>query len=293
MAPHMSIVWLGDDLNDVDEVLKAGYGADHLLVLDAGANISRLLDVSDECLIERLRDFAGSNIVLARSFQDGMLVSGPHNICELHRLDDQALILLLRRQLGPKSFANATEAQLISAIRSMACSPRAIIRIASFLNNSGMQVSQLLKLYQKSEKISLRLFSRQEPRLKYSEDTSIIFRGVFDIEIFRETHPQPSRILFQLYFLGGTSVPLSIFDSVDNLDLILIMALLKGHFLLAQTDDQTFTIRPLVYLAIKNTLEMGNRKLDDPDVQDEKKWQEQALVEFAKQYPAAENKIRK
>lgn len=286
MSPDTTIFWLGPDDVAVEEFLKADHGAECLLVLDSGDKSKLLLE--SFTLFETLGGFQGSTIILARSIQDGSLIAGPRDICELHKLEEEASILLLRSRLGSK----ATEAQLAQVIRSMAGLPRALIQLANFLNNSGMQVSQLLDLYQKSEEISLRLFSRQETRLKFDDDTSIISRGVFDVKAFRKVHPEPTRILFQLYFLGGTSVPASIFAWVDSLDMIISAAILKGHFLLARTEDSTLTLHPLVYLAIKKSLDMDDRKPDVSEVQEEKKWHEEILVEFSKQYPGADCKKR-
>lgn len=296
MSPDTSIFWFGiDDLaatNPEDssvrlnDLLESGKGPDCVLILDPGDQFNHFIGSSEDPLIAKLEEFKGSIIILARSIQDGSLLAGHHDICELHGLEVDASIHLLREYLGPRSLGKATEDQLIQVARSMAYSPRAIMQLASFLNNSGMLVSQLLDLYQKNEEISLHLFSREEARLKF-DDTSILSRGIFNVKAFRQAHPEPSRILFQLYFLGGTSVPASLFASIAQLDIIIFTAILKSHFLLARTEDGNLTLHPLVYMAIKKYLEMNERKPDDPEFQEEKKWQEAIMTEFSKQYPGA------
>lgn len=302
MSPDTSVFWFGtenlavpnpgDAPTPLDDFLNTDYDAGCLLVLDPGDQFKPLLGSFADPLIVKLEEFRGSIIVLARNIQEGSLLAGPRDICELHKLEEDAAIIMLRDRLGPRSLGKAAEDQVSQVVRSMACLPRAIIQLSSFLNNSGMQVNQLLDLYQKSEEISLRLFSRQESRLKLDDDTSVIARGVFDVKEFRETYPDAARILFKLYFLGGTSIPFSIFASVDQLDMILIIAIIKGHFLLARTDDDNLTLHPLVFLAIKRMIDMDERNLDDPNVKEEKKWQEEILIEFSKQYPGADCKKR-
>jgi tetratricopeptide (TPR) repeat protein len=301
MSPDTSIIWCGpnalaakvDSPSRLEDFLKADHRVSCLLVLDPNDRFKHFLDTTfTETVIAKLEEFKGTVIVLARSIQDGSLLAGPRDICELHGLEADASISLLRERLGPRSLGKAAEDQLDQVVRSMACSPRAILQLSSFLNNSGMQVSQLLDLYHKNEEISLRLFSRQESRLKFDDNTSIIRRGVFDVDAFRATYPDSVRILFQLYFLGGASVPSSIFATVDHLDMIIMMGILKGHFLLARTEDDTLTLHPLVFLAIKKVLELDERKADDPAVKEEMKWHEAILVDFSKQYPGADCKKR-
>jgi hypothetical protein len=151
-------------------------------------------------MVKRLEKFEGTVVVLARSIQDGSLLAGPRDICEVHGLEVDSSIALLREYLGPISLGKATEDQLIQVVRSMACSPRGIIQLSNFLNNSGMQVYELLDLYQKSEEINLRLFRRQESRLRFDEETSIICKGLFDLSTFRQAYPDAMRLLLQLYF---------------------------------------------------------------------------------------------
>lgn len=116
---------------------------------------------------------------------------------------------------------------------------------------------------------------------------------MFDIQSFRERYPDAAQILFKLYFLGGTWVLSSIFESVDHLDIIIIITtILRGQFLLARMDDGSLTLHPLALLAMKKLIDLNQRKPDNPDVKEEIRWHEERLIEFSNQYPVADCKER-
>jgi hypothetical protein len=131
----------------LNEFLAAEHSAGCILILDPNDRFQILIGTSTDILIAKLEEFTGSIIIIARSIQDGSLLAGSHNICDVHGLDLDSFTNLLRRHLGPISLGKATENQLIQVVQSVACLARAILQLSSFLNNSAMQVSQLLDLH--------------------------------------------------------------------------------------------------------------------------------------------------
>ena len=112
--------------------------------MDPENRFKLLLGSSTDPLLMKLEDFKGTILILARSTQDGSPIAGPRDICELHKLEEEAAIALLRERLSQRSIGGAQEDQISPVVRSVACLPRAIIQLSSLLSNSGMQVTQLL-----------------------------------------------------------------------------------------------------------------------------------------------------
>jgi tetratricopeptide (TPR) repeat protein len=273
----------------LDEWLKSDHSPDSLLVVDPGAAFESLTKVIPDYgrLIDKLRNFEGTIILLARSAQNGSQLAALQDVFELGDLELQASINLLRNRLGPHAQSTSNESLLHEVVTMMACLPRAITQVADLINNTGMTVSQFLDLYQKGDEAKLRLLGRLDPVSRPDHSLSVIGKGVFDVKSFRKAHLDLSRLLYQLYFLGGISVPLTIF-SMDPLDMIITTNLLKGHFIVVEdASNQTYTIHPLVYLSIRKILEGERPQADENDVVEERKWFEDIILAFSKQYPDA------
>jgi hypothetical protein len=271
----------------LDKWLVLYHDLPHLIVVDSGDAFEILLESmpGGDHLIDKLRNFSGSIILLARSLQDGGLLGGPRHICAMHGLEEEASINLLRENLGVQAYGIATDNQLHEAVSLLSYVPRAILQVSSLINNAGMQLSQFLDLYRKGDQFKLRLFRRPEPGLKIDEKISITSKGVFNVKHLRRRYKGATKLLYQLYYLGGTSIPGSLLSFYDQLDLLIAMGVLKGHFLITdKAGNGTCTVHPLVFLAIKKILE-GSRKGDAPDVEDEKTWHKEILVEFSNKYP--------
>jgi hypothetical protein len=292
MSPEISIFWFGPDelVNGqrLNEFISTDHDISAVLIVDAS---KQLADSPLIRRVEKLRDFSGTIIFLARSFQTGCLLADPREIYELHRLEEEASIALLRQSLSRQSLGFAREEQIREVVQTVACLPRAIIQAASLMNNTRMQVSQFLEMYQKDDEYQLRLFGRPESFLKIKDDDSVISRGVFDLKAFRNSYVDATGVLFQLYFLGGVSIPSSLFASVDGLDLIIIMSVLKGHFLVFERDE-AYNIHPLVYLAIKATVESKRPAEDAHDINREKVWHRKILHAFSRRYPGPDSEDR-
>ncbi|KAH7342537.1 hypothetical protein BKA65DRAFT_457563 [Rhexocercosporidium sp. MPI-PUGE-AT-0058] len=297
ISPKTPVFWFGpDDLKSADgnttgtqlnQYLKSGCGSDSMLVLDTGDCFAALLEANadSERLIDSLHSFEGTIILLARSSQNASEITGSHGICELGDLEAEASLTLFRNNLSPDA-SIATEAQIQEVVALMAYLPRAIIQAAEVISCTGMKVSQFLDMYQRADQFKLRMLGKLEPVSSPEHNLSVIGRGVFDVRKFRKTYHKFSRFLYQLYFLGGDSVPWKIFSSADPLDMVITMVLLKGHFLVAEdTTNQTYTFHPLVYLAIRNSLGSSESKDTEDEIMEERKWYEEIVLAFSKEYP--------
>jgi hypothetical protein len=279
----------------LEEYLKADHTPDSLLVVDPGENFEILQNGIPDfgTLIDKLRGFAGTIILLARSVQNGRLLAAPRDVYELGDLEIDASINLLRTNLGNPAYATASESQIREMAQLMTCSPRAMIQAANLINNTGMTASQFLEMYQAGDEMKLRLFSKLDPVSQPPHNVSVIRRGIFNIKAFRSTFTNVFRILYQMYALGGTSVPRSIFSSIDRLDMIITIYLLKGHFLAVEDESNgTYTIHPLVYLTLRKLFESQRTQVEEDDIQEESKWLEEVALAFPKQYPDANNDDR-
>ncbi|TVY35492.1 Nephrocystin [Lachnellula occidentalis] len=276
----------------LDEWLDQARGVNCLLVVDAGDKFEDLLQTSVESgrVIDKLRLFAGTVIVLSRSWQHGSLLAGPHDVCELDDLEVEASIELLSKRLGTQAHASPTELQEV--IELMTCLPRAILQVAALINGIGMTISQFLHLYRQGDAMKLRLFGRLDPVSQPDHTFSIVGKGVIDIKAFRNEFPTASRILYKMYFLGGTSVPHDVFSSSDQLEMIITMNLLRGHFVLVENPVNTYTLHPLVFLAIRQIIESERPETDEEDVKQEHIWFEEVVVAFSEFYPNASSENR-
>lgn len=285
ISADIPIYWFGPDelVNGarLDEFINSDHTVSSLLIVDAS---KQLADSPLIRRVEKLQDFCGTIIFLARSFQTGCLLADPREIYELHKLEEEASVVLLRQSLCRESLGSAREEQLREVVQAVACLPRAIIQVASLMNNTRMQVHQFLEMYEKDDGLQLRLYGRPESFLKIKEDDSVISRGVFDLKSFRSNYVDATGVLFQIYFLGGASVPISLFSSIDELDLTILMSILKGHFLVFERDE-TYNIHPLVYLAIRASVESKRPAEDDHDINREKVWHRKILHNFSRKYP--------
>src|SRR6266536_2444337 len=98
----------------LEEYLKADHKPDSLLVVDPGEDFVILQhEIPDfGTLIDKLRGFAGTIILLARSVQNGRLLAAPRDVYELGDLEIDASINLLRTNLGNPTYATTPESQL-------------------------------------------------------------------------------------------------------------------------------------------------------------------------------------
>lgn len=291
LSPKCSIYWFGPNelvnSEELDEFLKSDHDTSAVLVVDAS---KQLVDSPLVHRLEKLQQFQGTILFLARGYQTARLLADPRQVFELHRLGDDDAVVLLKKSITRQSLDSAREGELLSIVHSLSGLPRAIIQIASLLNHTGMTVCQFIDLYGKDEKLQLRLLGRAESVVNITDDDSVIARGTFDVKTFRNTYHDASGILFQLYFLGGTSIPRSLF-SIDTLDLIVIMGVLKGHFLVFERDD-AYNIHPMVYLALKASLDGRKGNDDDYDVNREKVWYRKILNAFSRKYPGVRDEDR-
>ncbi|TVY58085.1 Nephrocystin-3 [Lachnellula cervina] len=276
----------------LDEWLDQARGGNCLLVVDSGDTFEDLLQTSAEKgrVIDKLRLFAGTVIVLSRSWQHGSLLAGPRDVCELGDLDIEASIDLLSERLGAQAQTSPTGLQEV--VEMMASLPRAILQVAALINGTGMTISQFLNLYRQGDAMKLRLFGRLDPVSHPDHSFSIVGKGVIDIKAFRKEFSIASRILYKIYFLGGTSVPRDVFSSSDQLEMIITMNLLRGHFVLVENPVNTYTIHPLVFLAIRQIIESERPETDEEDIQQEHIWFEEVVVAFSEFYPDAGSENR-
>ncbi|EDN91440.1 hypothetical protein SS1G_00843 [Sclerotinia sclerotiorum 1980 UF-70] len=103
-----------------------------------------------------------------------------------------------------------------------------------------------------------------------------------------------ARILHHLYYLGGNAVPCSIICSlVDPLDLIVVMCILKGNFLVREDDAEgTYNMHPLVFLSLKKIITGERPETDGSDIEQELEWYTQAVIAFGNHYPDPNSKNR-
>ena len=274
----------------MDEWLSGSHGADSLLVVDPSDKIEELLEVDSDgtTLIDKLQNFEGTVILLTRNVQDGYRIAGPRGVCDLEDLELEAATSLLRDSLGTIAHDSTSEDEVTEVVTLLACLPRAINQVAAVINNTGMKVSQFLDLYRQGDKIKLQLLGKIDTVSPPDPSASIVGQGVFDIKEFRKAFPGPARILYQLYFFGGASVPRTIFSFVDKLDLIVITYVLHGHYLVVEdSKNQTFTIHPLVYLAMKSHIEDPESETDEAAVGEQRAWFEEVTLSFCQHYPDA------
>ncbi|TGO47076.1 hypothetical protein BOTNAR_0546g00030 [Botryotinia narcissicola] len=288
-ASPASIYWFGpgnllapsvDGHEPLENWLRPGRDSASLLVVDVGDNFDFLLQQTEHGrLIDRLQRFEGAIILITRTKSNGCLLSGPHNIFEVGCLELEPTMCLLRDRLTVDLFDNSTDEQLREIALLVNCLPRAIVQVSNLLNDTSMKLSQFISIYRTNDQFKLRLLSSVAPLFTISEEESVIGKGVMNARHFRLTYPMAARILHHLYYLGGYAVPRSIICSlVDPLDLIVVMCILKGNFLVTEDDtSETYSMHPLVFLSLKKQ---------------ELEWYTQAVVAFGNHYPDSNSKDR-
>ncbi|RAL59852.1 hypothetical protein DID88_000481 [Monilinia fructigena] len=292
-----SIYWFGpeallapsvDGNEPLEDWLRPGRDPRSLLVVDAGENFDLLTqDTEHGRLIDRLQRFEGAIILITRTKANGCLLSGPHNIFEVSCLELEPSMCLLRDRLTLDLFDNSTDEQLREISLLVNCLPRAIVQISNLLNDTSMKLSQFISIYRTNDQFKLRLLSSVAPLFTISEQESVVGKGVIDARQFRRNYPMAARILYHLYYLGGNSVPRSIISSlVDPLDLIIVMCILKGNFLVTEDDvEETYNMHPLVFLSLKKVITGERSETEESDVEQELEWYTQAVVAFGNHYP--------
>ncbi|KAK2629382.1 hypothetical protein QTJ16_000202 [Diplocarpon rosae] len=299
ISPTTPLCWFGpEDINPSDGQISAAspgtgleqwlateWHSDTILVVDSGDCFEVLQEniANRGRLVDKLKSFKGTMLLLTRNTQNASELTGSHGMCEVGELEVDASVLLFRSHHNLDA-SLATEADIQGVVRSMAYLPRAIIQAAGVVSRTGMKVSQFYEMYQREDQFKLRLLGRIDPISSPEYDVSVIGRGVFDVQKFRARYHKFSRFLYQLYFLGGNTVPWKIFSSDDPLDMVITMVLLKGNFLIAEDSTQhTYTLHPLVYLAIRNSL--GSDRSEEADTSEERKWYEDIVLAFSREYP--------
>ncbi|EPE27045.1 P-loop containing nucleoside triphosphate hydrolase [Glarea lozoyensis ATCC 20868] len=277
----------------LDRWLKLEHNVDSLVVVDTADDFGKLLQKSegDGNLLEELKAFSGSVIVMARNTQTGRQLAGPNGLCEVGELDEEASTKLLRGSLGP--LAHSTSSELEEVAQLMVYLPLAILQVGKLITSAGMTVAQFLYLYKSSPSMKLRLFGKVDRFSNPDPRFSVTGQGVVDVRAFRSEFPDATRILFQLYYLGGDLVPLALFSATDPLDMLIIMFILKGHFFVAEVGSSgTYTLHPLVCLAMQNLFKSVRPETDKEDVVQERKWFEEIMITFSEWYPDAESEDR-
>ncbi|KAI6709067.1 hypothetical protein JHW43_008404 [Diplocarpon mali] len=299
MSPATPLCWFGpEDISpgngqisaaspgiQLEQWLMTEWHSDTMLVVDSGDRFDVLQeDIANRGrIIDRLKSFKGTILLLTRSSQNAGELTGSYDTCEVGELEVDASVLLFRSHLSPDT-SSATEAHIQDVVRSMAYLPRAIIQAADVVSRTGMKVSQFYEMYQREDQFKLRLLGKIDPVSSPEDGFSVIGRGVFDISKFRKKYHKFSRFLYQLYFLGGDTVPWKIFSSDDPLDVVIAMVLLKGNFLVSEDPtQQTYSLHPLVYLAIRNSL--GSEESEEGGALEERKWYEDIVLAFSREYP--------
>ncbi|ESZ96138.1 hypothetical protein SBOR_3468 [Sclerotinia borealis F-4128] len=303
-ASPASIYWFGPEAlltpsangnEPLEDWLRPGRDSASLLVVDAGENFDLLTQETDNGrLIDRLRRFEGAIILITRTKANGCLLSGPHNIFEVGCLELEPTMCLLRDRLTVDLFDNSTDEQLREIALLVNCLPKAIIQISNLLNDTSMKPSQFISIYQTNDQFKLRLLSSVAPLFTISEQESVIGKGVLDARHFRRNYAMAARILHHLYYLSGNAVPRSIVCSlVDPLDLIIVMCILKGNFLVTEDDaEETYNMHPLVYLSLKKIITGERPETDQSDIEQELEWYTQAVIAFGYDYPDPDSKNR-
>ncbi|KAE8441173.1 hypothetical protein EG329_005802 [Mollisiaceae sp. DMI_Dod_QoI] len=296
LSPSTPIFWLRTEELELGEIpsSKTDTIALPLLVVDPGDKFEMLLSGKpNDRLIDKLKSFNGTVLLLARSAQHGRELVSARDLCEVGDLELEASVDLFRANLGIDAHLVSTEKQIQDVSKLVTCSPRAIIQVAKVINCTGMNLSQFLDLYERGDPFKLRLFSKIDPFSYPDFDNSVIGRGVFDVKMFRNTYRHFSRFLYQLFFLGGASVPKAIFSSYDPLDMVIILFLIKGHFLVVEdSSNNTYTIHPLVYLTIRNAIGLERSESEGVEILEERQWYEDVVLAFSKNYPDAKSDSR-
>jgi tetratricopeptide (TPR) repeat protein len=258
-------------------------------VIDVGDRSDLFVNASDHgTLIDQLSAFEGTVIMVTRNARHGAAFARPHEICEVNELEIEACVSLLCENLESFTHDTSTEKEFQEVVKSLYCFPRAIIQVAKLLNSTEMSIAQFLEMFSSGEAFKLRLLGRIEPWSQPDHDLSVIGRGVFDLRSFRRGYGDQSRLLYQLYYLGGTSVPCKLVSIDDPLNKLLLMLVIKAHFMISEdASNQTFTIHPMVYLAMRKALGSERSLSDEHDMLEERKWYDDAVLAFSKHYPDA------
>lgn len=273
----------------LEDWIRGTHDPGTLLVIDCGDR-SDLFEPSPErgSYVDRLRSFEGTVILISRNGRHGSLIARPHEFCEVKELELDACVSLMCDNLEPYAHDASTEREIQEVVKSLNCVPRAITQITKVINSTEMTVAQFHEMYSSGEAFQLRLLGRIDHYSKPDHDSSIIGRGVFDLRGFRKFASEPSRLLYQIYYLGGKSVPIALVSTDDPLNKILLMLIVKAHFMLNEdTVNQTFSIHPMVYLAMRKALSSERPLADESDIAEERRWYDEAVLAFAKHYPDA------
>ncbi|KAG9233756.1 hypothetical protein BJ875DRAFT_511220 [Amylocarpus encephaloides] len=276
----------------MDKWLETERSSKSLLVVDPGESFQCITQhYGDDHLLDKLRLYHGSCIILTRDAQSGRSFAGPHGLCELGDLDLDICTTLLHCRLGPLAQGSSSEIEEVA--QSMSCLPGAILQTARLITATGMTVAQFLELYNSSDSMKFRLFGKLDRFSSPDPKFSVIGKGVVDVRAFRKEFPKASRILYQIYFLGGKSVPVNLFFATEDLDMVIFLFILKGHLLLVNDSmHQSHTIHPLVYLAMGALLEGPRTEAEDDHIKEELEWFVEIVTTFSEWYPDADNEDR-
>jgi tetratricopeptide (TPR) repeat protein len=273
----------------LEDWLRGLHDPGSLVVVDCGDR-SDLFEITSErgSFIDHLRKFEGTVILVSRNARHGSLIARPHEICEVKELDLDSCVTLMCHNLEPYAHDASNEREMEEVVKSLSCIPRAIIQVTKVINSTQMTVSQFQEMYSTGEAFQLRLFGKIDGYSRPDHNLSVIGKGVFDLRSFRKMHAEPSRLLYQVYYLGGRSVPCALVATEDPLNKILLMLIVKAHYMIIEDEStQTFSIHPMVYLAMRKALG-GERPLsDESDILEERKWYDEAVLAFSKHYPDA------
>ncbi|EKD19935.1 uncharacterized protein L3040_002384 [Drepanopeziza brunnea f. sp. 'multigermtubi'] len=306
VSPTTPVFWFGpDDLGVTDgksdaapgmqleEWIRLDWGSETMLVVDTADRFELLQDdLPNGRLMDALQQFKGTIILLTRSIQNAGELTGSHGLCEVGELDADASLVLFRNHLSPEA-SSATEIQIQEIVGVMAYLPRALVQVAEVVNRTGMTVSQFLDLYKRADQFKLRLLGTLDPVSAPDHGLSVFGRGVFDVRKYRKRYPKFSRFLYQLYYLGGVSVPWKVFSADDPIDMVIILVLVRGNFIIVEdVSQQTYTIHPLVCLAIRNYLASIDGGRSEDDIAEERNWYDEIILSFSKVYPDATQDTR-
>ena len=297
MSPNAPTFWFAPDdtvstpvsapancLSGLDQWLRDDHPAESLLIVDLGADFNKELNECDT-LLNKLESFEGTVIVLARSKQLGNRFATPDNIFEVPSLDEEDAIDLLRHRLASAAFENSSYEHLVEIVHFALCIPRAIIQIASVISSCGMHLHQFIEIYQQSDEVKLQLFGTLDPVWEISEAESVVGTGLFNVKHLQAAYEPAAKVFYQLFVLGGVSVPRSLFAALmDSLELVIVITILKGHFLVSEDrDGDTLSIQPLIYLAMKKQLQESEVLFPEA-----MRWKSEIFHVFSKHYPDGE-----
>lgn len=308
VSPNTPVFWFGPDNirsgestpktvadSYLEDWLLGQQDPKSLLVVDVGDRSGLFESSSDRgSLIYHLQNFQGTVILISRNGRDCNLIARPHEVCEIRALELDACVKVMWDHLGVYARDASTEREMQQVIKSLGLHPRAIVQVTKVINSTQMTVAQFYEMYSTSESFQLRLFSNIDPYSMPDHDTSVIGRGIFDLRTFRKSNTDQSRLLYQTYYLGGKTVPSSLVTTSDPLDKILLMLIIKAHFMIDEdVVNDTLSVHPMVYLAMRKALASERSLSEEAAMLEERKWKDEVVVKFSKHYPDAHINNRK